>query len=161
MLVIHGYTATQMLTDNAQKKGNIRRFRAAAENIIPTTAEAAAAVGRVLPELNGKLCGSAVRVPVPTGCLITFTAVVRGQALSAEKINTMMYSRQSEFFGYAKDEYVSSDIVGNTYASIFDPSQTLVTHIKDDQYEVRIAAWFDNENSFVSQMVRLIEYCYS
>lgn len=158
MLVIHGYTSTQMLQDNAQKKGNIRRSRAAAENIIPTTAEAAAAVGRVIPELNGKLVGSAVRVPIPAGCLITLTAVVEGTDLSADKVNAVMKSHQSEIFGYAADEYVSSDIVGNTYASIFDPTQTLVNRTKENEYEVRVAAWFDNENSFVSQMVRLIRH---
>lgn len=158
MLVIHGYTSTQMLQDNAQKTGNIRRSRAAAENIIPTTAEAAAAVGRVIPELNGRLVGSAVRVPIPAGCLITLTAVVEGTDLSADKINASMKSHQSKIFGYAVDEYVSSDIIGNTYASIFDPTQTLVSQTKENEYVVRVAAWFDNENSFVSQMVRLIRY---
>lgn len=158
MLVIHGYTSTQMLQDNAQKTGNIRRSRAAAENIIPTTAEAAVAVGRVLPELKGKLTGSAVRVPVPAGCLITLTAVVECADLSADKINACMRFHSSDIFGYATDEYVSSDIVGNTYASIFDPIQTLVDHIRDNEYEVRVAAWFDNENSFVSQMVRLVDH---
>ena len=161
MLVVHGYTATQMLQDNAQKKGDLRRSRAAAENIIPTTAEAAKAVGRVIPELNGKLMGSAVRVPIPAGCLITFTAVVKGENITEEMINRHMKQHQSEIFGYAEAEYVSSDIVGNTFASIFDPTQTLVCPIDDgDEYEVRVAAWFDNENSFVSQMVRLIEYIY-
>ncbi|MBC3796343.1 type I glyceraldehyde-3-phosphate dehydrogenase [Acetobacterium tundrae] len=158
MLVVHGYTSTQMLLDNAQKKGNFRRSRAAADNIIPTTAEAAKAVGRVIPELNGKLFGSAVRVPVPVGCLITFTAVVMGSNITANDINKTMKSSATEIFGYTEEEYVSSDIVGNTFASIFDSSQTLVSKISNNEYQVRIAAWFDNENSFVSQLVRLIQY---
>lgn len=158
MLVIHGYTSTQMLQDNAQKKGNFRRSRAAADNIIPTTAEAASAVGRVIPELNGKLIGSAVRVPVPVGCLITFTAVVMGSNITADNINKAMQSSTSQIFGYSEEEYVSSDIVGNTFASIFDPSQTLVNKINDREYQVRVSAWFDNENSFVSQLIRLLKY---
>ncbi len=160
MLVVHGYTSTQMLEDNAQKKGNLRRSRAAAENIIPTTAEAAAAVGRVIPELEGRLDGSAVRVPVPVGCLITFTAVAEGEHVTTEGINRAMREARSDVFGYAEEEYVSSDIVGNTYASIFDPTQTLVLPLGGGLHEVRTAAWFDNENSFVSQMVRLIDYLY-
>ncbi|MGN0357053.1 MAG: type I glyceraldehyde-3-phosphate dehydrogenase [Blautia sp.] len=158
MLVVHGYTSTQMLQDNAQKKENLRRSRAAAENIIPTTAEAAKAVGRVIPELDGKLSGSAVRVPVPAGCLITFTAIVKGDYITEENINKAMKRAKSKVFGYAEEEYVSSDIVGNEYASVFDPTQTLVIPIHDDEYEVRVAAWFDNENSFTSQMVRLLDY---
>ncbi|MBC3803083.1 type I glyceraldehyde-3-phosphate dehydrogenase [Acetobacterium fimetarium] len=158
MLVVHGYTATQMLQDNAQKKGHFRRSRAAAENIIPTTAEAATAVGRVIPELNGKLHGSAVRVPVPVGCLITFTAVVMGSNITADAINKTMKSSASQIFGYTEEEYVSSDIVGNTFAAIFDSTQTLVSKINDDDYQVRVAAWFDNENSFVSQLIRLLKY---
>ena len=154
MTVIHGYTATQMLQDGPQRKGNYRRSRAAAINIIPTTAEAAAAVGRVIPSLNGKLIGSAVRVPVPAGCLITFVAVVTGKDMTADKINAAMKDATSQVFGYTEEEYVSSDIVGMTYASLFDATQTMVARIDDSKYEVRIAAWFDNENSFVSQMVR-------
>lgn len=158
MLVVHGYTSTQMLQDNAQKKGNFRRSRAAADNIIPTTAEAANAVGRVIPELNGKLIGSAVRVPVPVGCLITFTAVVTGSEVTADAINKTMQSSASQIFGYTEEEYVSSDIVGNSFAAIFDPSQTLVSKINDHEYQVRVSAWFDNENSFVSQLIRLLQY---
>ena len=158
MLVVHGYTATQMLQDSPQKKGDLRRSRAAAENIIPTTAEAAKAVGRVIPELRGKLTGSAVRVPVPAGCLITLTSVVSGENLTADSLNDAMKQARSEIFGYAEDEYVSSDIVGNTYASIFDPSQTLVLPLGGGLFQVRTAAWFDNENSFASQMVRLIRH---
>lgn len=158
MTVVHGYTATQMLQDSPQKKGNFRRSRAAAVNIIPTTAEAATAVGRVIPELAGKLTGSAIRVPVPVGCMITFVAVVSGNNITAEKVNATMKASASDIFGYTEEEYVSSDIVGITYASLFDATQTLVCKVKDNEYEIRVAAWFDNENSFVSQMVRTVVY---
>ncbi|ABW18164.1 type I glyceraldehyde-3-phosphate dehydrogenase [Alkaliphilus oremlandii] len=158
MTVIHGYTATQMLQDGPQRKGNLRRSRAAAINIIPTTAEAAAAVGRVIPSLNGKLSGSAVRVPVPTGCLITLAAVVSGKELTVEKINMAMKAAASDTFGYTEEEYVSSDIIGITYAALFDASQTLVNKVNESEFEVRVGAWFDNENSFVSQMIRTTKY---
>ena len=158
MTVVHGYTATQVLQDGPQRKGNFRRSRAAAINIIPTTAEAAKAVGRVIPVLEGKLTGSAIRIPVPTGCLVTFVAVVSGTDLTEEKINAVMKASSTEIFGYTEEEYVSSDIVGITYASLFDASQTLVNKVSNDQYEIRVAAWFDNENSFASQMVRLVDY---
>lgn len=158
MTVIHGFTATQMLVDKPQKKGNYRRSRAASSNIVPTTAEAAKAVGIVIPELNGKLTGSAIRVPVPAGCYITLTAVVCGNNISVNTINNTMKNASSEFFGYTEEEYVSSDIIGNTYASIFDATQTLINQIHQDQYQVRVSAWFDNENSFASQMVRTLKY---
>lgn len=158
MTVVHGYTATQMLQDAPQIKGNLRRSRAAAINIIPTTAEAAAAVGRVIPSLNGKLIGSAVRVPVPVGCLITLTAVVSANELTEEMINLTMKSASSDILGYAQEEYVSSDIIGIRYASMFDPSQTLVCKTHENEYEVRVSAWFDNENSFVSQMIRTMKF---
>jgi len=156
MTVIHGYTATQMLQDGPQRKGDFRRSRAAAINIIPTTAEAAKAVGRVIPALEGKLIGSAIRVPVPAGCLVTVVAVVSGTDLTEEKINAAMKASATEIFGYTEEAYVSSDIVGITYASLFDASQTLVNKVSNKQYEVRVAAWFDNENSFVSQMIRTV-----
>ncbi|MEN3006015.1 type I glyceraldehyde-3-phosphate dehydrogenase [Dehalobacterium formicoaceticum] len=158
MTVVHGFTNTQMLLDAPQQKGNFRRSRAASTNIIPTTAEAAKAVGGVIPELNGKLTGSAVRVPVPVGCYLTFVAVVQGTDITEEKINTAMMKASSEWFGYTEEEYVSSDIVGMTYASLFDATQTLVIKINENEYQVRVAAWFDNENSFVSQMVRTTKY---
>ncbi|NLI93376.1 MAG: type I glyceraldehyde-3-phosphate dehydrogenase [Peptococcaceae bacterium] len=158
MTVIHGFTGTQMLVDSPQKKGNFRRSRAASANIIPTTAEAAKAVGNVIPTLNGKLIGSAVRVPVPVGCYLTLAAVVQGTDITEKKINTAMKKASSEWFGYTEEEYVSSDIVGMTYASLFDATQTLVCKISENAYQVRVAAWFDNENSFVSQMVRTTMY---
>lgn len=156
MLVVHGYTPTQMLLDNAQKKNNLRRSRAAAQNIIPTTAAAAKAVGMVLPKLKGKLSGSAIRVPVPVGCLVTLTAVVQGSGLTAEAVNEAMKQRASDTFVIAQDEIVSSDVVGSRCASIFDPTQTMALKVSEDLTEVRVAAWFDNEASFVSQMVGLI-----
>lgn len=158
MTVIHGYTATQMLQDSPQRKGSFRRSRAAAINIIPTTAEAATAVGRVIPSMNGKLIGSAVRVPVPAGCLITLVAVVSGKGLTTESVNSAMKTSANAFFGYTEEEYVSSDIIGMTYASLFDATQTLINKVNENEYEVRVAAWFDNENSFVSQMVRTVTY---
>lgn len=158
MTVVHGFTGTQMLVDGPQKRGNYRRSRAASSNIVPTTAEAAKAVGVVIPELSGKLIGSAVRVPVPIGCYITFTAVVYGKDISADTINKAMKDASSESFGYTEEEYVSSDIIGNTYASIFDATQTLVIQTHPDEYQIRVSAWFDNENSFASQMVRTLKY---
>jgi glyceraldehyde 3-phosphate dehydrogenase len=158
MTVIHGYTATQMLVDSPQKKENIRRSRAAATNIIPTTAEAAKAVALVIPALAGKLTGSAIRVPVPSGCLVTLVAVVSGIDLTESVINANMKASASEIFGYTEEEYVSSDIIGLTHASIFDATQTLVNAIDNSTYEVRVAAWFDNENSFASQMVRTLQH---
>jgi glyceraldehyde 3-phosphate dehydrogenase len=158
MTVVHGYTATQVLQDSPQRKGNLRRSRAAAANIIPTTAEAAKAVGRVIPSLNGKLIGSAVRVPVPAGCLVMLVAAVSGKDLSEDKVNRAMKNAASEVFGYTEEEYVSSDIIGINLASLFDATQTLVSKIAENEYEVRVAAWFDNETSFVSQMVRTLTY---
>jgi glyceraldehyde 3-phosphate dehydrogenase len=158
MTVVHGYTPTQVLKDSPQRKGSLRRSRAAATNIIPTTAEAAKAVGRVIPSLNGKLSGSAVRVPVAAGCLIMLVAILSGKDLSEEKVNYAMKNASSEVFGYTEEEYVSSDIIGIKFASLFDASQTLVNKVAENRYEVRVAAWFDNETSFVSQMVRTLTY---
>ncbi len=158
MTVVHGFTNTQMLLDEPQRKGNFRRSRAASANIIPTTAEAAKAVGSVIPALNGKLIGSAVRVPVPVGCYLTFVAVVKRTGLTEEAVNLAMKQTSSQTFGYTEEEYVSSDIVGMTYGSLFDATQTMVNQINDEEYQIKIAAWFDNENSFVSQMVRTMKY---
>ncbi len=158
MTVVHGYTASQMLVDSPQKGGSLRRSRAAASNIVPATAGAATAVARVIPELAGRLTGSAIRVPVPCGCLITLTAVVEGSDLTESAVNDIMKAASSDIFGYSEEEYVSSDIIGMTCASLFDATQTVVCHIRDNLYEVRVAAWFDNENSFASQMVRIIRY---
>ena len=158
MTVIHAFTPTQMLVDGAQKKGNYRRSRAASSNIVPTTAEAAKAVGIVIPELKGKLTGSAVRVPVPVGCYITLAAIVTGEDITADSINAVMKTASSESFGYTEEEFVSSDIIGNTYASIFDATQTLVVQNRPGEYLVRVSAWFDNEASYTSQMIRVLKY---
>lgn len=158
MTVIHGFTATQMLVDSPQKKGNLRRSRAASSNIIPTTAEAAKAVGLVIPSLNGKLAGSAVRVPVTAGCFINFVAEIKKKSVSADELNQVMKEASSEVFGYTEEEFVSSDIIGISQASIFDATQTIVNQTSDCTYQVRMAAWFDNENSFASQMVRCLKY---
>ena len=154
MYVVHGYTPSQVLQDGPQRKGKLRSSRAAAVNIIPANTMAAAAIGSVIPSLKGKLIGSAVRVPVPVGCLIDLVAVVSAEELTAEKINAVMKATASEVYGYTEEEYVSSDIVGMTYASLFDATQTLVCRVGDNEFQVKVAAWFDNENSFVSQMVR-------
>jgi glyceraldehyde 3-phosphate dehydrogenase len=158
MTVVHGFTNTQMLLDGPQRKGDFRRSRAASANIIPTTAEAAKAVGRVIPALNGKLIGSAVRVPVPVGCYLTFVAVVKGTDITEKGIHMAMKNATSESFGYTEEEYVSSDIVGITCGSLFDATQTMVNQVNDDEYQIKIAAWFDNETSFVSQMLRTTKY---
>ncbi|MBM9616369.1 type I glyceraldehyde-3-phosphate dehydrogenase [Desulfobulbus rhabdoformis] len=156
MTVVHGYTSTQMLVDNAQRKNNLRRSRAAANNVIPTTAEAAVAVGLVIPELNGKLMGSAVRVPIPAGCFINFVAEIQIDDVTGAQINAAMKAASSEVFGYTEEEYVSSDIVGMRYASLFDATQTMVCRTSEHTFQVRCATWFDNESSFVSQMVRCL-----
>lgn len=158
MTVVHGFTATQMLVDAPQKKGNLRRSRSAATNIIPTTAEAAKAVGIVIPELEGKLSGSAVRVPVTAGCFLNFIANVKGNNVTVQSVNNVMKSAASEIMGYTEEEFVSSDIVGIHYASLFDATQTIVNQTDNNIYQVRIATWFDNETSFSAQMVRTLKY---
>lgn len=156
MTVVHGYTSTQMLVDNAQKKNNLRRSRAAANNLIPTTAEAATAVGRVIPELNGKLIGAAVRVPVQAGCYIILVAEIQKDEVTVAQLNQTMQSAASEVFGYTEEELVSSDIIGLRCASLFDATQTMVCRTSAHTFQVRLATWFDNESSFVSQMVRCL-----
>jgi len=155
---VHGFTATQMIVDGPQKKGNLRRSRSAPVNIVPTTAEAAKAIGLVIPELAGKLNGSAQRVPVAAGCLILLVAVVTGKDLTADSINAAMKACSTGSYGYTEEEFVSSDIVGITYGGLFDATQTMVGKISEDTYQVQIASWFDNENSFVSQMVKTTKY---
>ena len=157
MCTIHAYTGDQMILDGPQRKGDLRRARAGAVNIVPNTTGAAKAIGLVIPELNGKLIGSAQRVPVPTGSTTILVAVVKG-AVTKEEINAAMKAASTESFGYNTDEIVSSDIVGSTYGSIFDATQTMVSKIADDLYEVQVVSWYDNENSYTSQMVRTIKY---
>ena len=157
MSTIHAYTGDQMILDGPQRKGDLRRSRAGAQNIVPNTTGAAKAIGLVIPELNGKLIGSAQRVPTPTGSTTILVAVVKG-AVTKEEINAAMKAASTESFGYNTDEIVSSDIVGSTYGSIFDATQTMVAKIADDLYEVQVVSWYDNENSYTSQMVRTIKY---
>ena len=157
MLTVHGYTGDQMLLDGPQRKGNLRRSRAAAINIVPSSTGAAKAIGLVIPELNGKLIGSAVRVPVPTGSTTVLTAVVKG-TVTVDEVNAAMKAAATDSFGYNEDEIVSSDIVGMTYGSLFDATQTMVTALPDGNSEVQVVSWYDNENSFTSNMVKTIKY---
>ena len=148
----------QMTLDGPQRKGDLRRSRAAAVNIVPNSTGAAKAIGLVIPELNGKLIGSAQRVPTPTGSTTILTAVVKGENVTKEGINEAMKAATNESFGYNTDEIVSSDIVGMRFGSLFDATQTMVAEIGDGLYEVQVVSWYDNENSYTSQMVRTIKY---
>ena len=158
MATIHAYTGDQMVLDGPHRKGDVRRARAAAVNIVPNSTGAAKAIGLVIPELNGKLIGSAQRVPVPTGSTTILTAVVKGENVTKEGINAAMKAASSASFGYTEEQLVSSDIVGITYGSLFDATQTMVAEIGDGLYEVQVVSWYDNENSYTSQMVRTIKY---
>ena len=158
MTTVHAYTGDQMTLDGPQRKGDLRRSRAAAVNIVPNSTGAAKAIGLVIPELNGKLIGSAQRVPTPTGSTTILTAVVKKAGVTKEDINAAMKAAANESFGYNEDEIVSSDIVGMRFGSLFDATQTMVNQVSDDQYEVQVVSWYDNENSYTSQMVRTIKY---
>ena len=164
MCTIHAYTGDQMILDGPQRKGDLRRSRAGAINIVPNSTGAAKEIGLVIPELNGKLIGAAQRVPTPTGSTTLLFAVVN-KKVTKEEINAAMKAAQTESFGYNEDEIVSSDIVGMRYGSLFDATQTMVSElpdgkcqIADDLYEVQVVSWYDNENSYTSQMVRTIKY---
>ena len=158
MTTVHAWTGDQMVLDGPHRKGDLRRARAAACNIVPNSTGAAKAIGLVIPELNGKLIGSAQRVPVPTGSTTILVAVVKGKDVTVEGINAAMKAASSASFGYTEEQLVSSDIIGITYGSLFDATQTMVTKIDDDTYQVQVVAWYDNENSYTSQMVRTIKY---
>ena len=158
MSTIHAFTGDQMVLDGPHRKGDLRRARAAAVNIVPNSTGAAKAIGLVIPELNGKLIGSAQRVPVPTGSTTILVAVVKGKDITKDGINAAMKAASSASFGYTEEELVSSDIIGITYGSLFDATQTMVAKIDDDTYEVQVVSWYDNENSYTSQMVRTIKY---
>ncbi len=158
MTTVHAYTGDQMVLDGPHRKGDFRRARAAAVNIVPNSTGAAKAIGLVIPELNGKLIGSAQRVPVPTGSTTLLVAVVKGKDITKEGINAAMKAASSASFGYTEEELVSSDIVGITYGSLFDATQTMVAKIDEDTYQVQVVSWYDNENSYTSQMVRTIKY---
>ena len=159
MSTIHAYTGDQMILDGPQRKGDLRRSRAGAQNIVPNSTGAAKAIGLVIPELNGKLIGSAQRVPVPTGSTTILTAVVKKDNVTKEDVNAAMKKASDpETFGYNEDEIVSSDVIGMKFGSLFDATQTMVNKVADGLFEVQVVSWYDNENSYTSQMVRTIKY---
>ncbi len=158
MTTVHAFTGDQMVLDGPHRKGDLRRARAAAVNIVPNSTGAAKAIGLVIPELNGKLIGSAQRVPVPTGSTTILVAVVKGENVTVDGINAAMKAASSDSFGYTEEPLVSSDIIGITYGSLFDATQTMVTEIGNGLYQVQVVSWYDNENSYTSQMVRTIKY---
>ena len=158
MATIHAYTGDQMILDGPHRKGDLRRARAGAANIVPNSTGAAKAIGLVIPELNGKLIGAAQRVPVPTGSTTILTAVVAGQDITKEAINAAMKAAANESYGYNEDQIVSSDVIGMRYGSLFDATQTMVAKVGEGLYQVQVVSWYDNENSYTSQMVRTIKY---
>jgi len=158
MTTVHAYTGDQMILDGPHRKGDLRRARAGAANIVPNSTGAAKAIGLVIPELNGKLIGSAQRVPVPTGSTTILVAVVKGDEVTKEAINAAMKAQASESFGYTEEQLVSSDVIGMRFGSLFDATQTMVTKIADGLFQVQVVSWYDNENSYTSQMVRTIKY---
>ena len=160
MTTIHAYTGDQMLLDGPHRKGDLRRARAGAVNIVPNSTGAAKAIGLVIPELSGRLIGSAQRVPVPSGSITILDATLKDEteSVSVEGINAAMKAAASQSFGYTEEELVSSDIIGMEYGSLFDATQTLAQRCGTKIYEVRVVAWYDNENSYVSQMVRTLRY---
>ena len=158
MTTVHAYTGDQMILDGPHRKGDLRRSRAGAMNIVPNSTGAAKAIGLVIPELKGKLIGSAQRVPTATGSTTILVAVVKGKDVTKESINAAMKAAANESFGYNEDEIVSSDVIGMRFGSLFDATQTMVAKIDDDTYQVQVVSWYDNENSYTSQMVRTIKY---
>lgn len=158
MTTVHAYTGDQMVLDGPHRKGDLRRARAAAINIVPNSTGAAKAIGLVIPELNGKLIGSAQRVPVATGSTTILVAVVKGDNVTKDGINAAMKAAASESYGYSEEELVSSDTIGIKFGSLFDSTQTMVTAVADGLFQVQVVSWYDNENSYTSQMVRTIKY---
>lgn len=156
MTTIHAYTNDQNTLDGPHAKGDLRRARSAAGNIIPTSTGAAKAIGLVIPALDGKLDGASQRVPVMTGSLTELTAVVSG-CVTAQQVNDKMEQSKSDQYGYTNELIVSSDIIGMTYGGLFDATQTKVSELGTETL-VKIAAWYDNENSFTSQMIRTMKY---
>ena len=157
MSTIHAYTGDQMTLDGPHPKGDLRRARAAACSIVPNSTGAAKAIGLVIPSLAGKLIGSAQRVPTPTGSTRILVAVVKG-TVTKDQINAAMKAAATESFGYTEEELVSSDIIGITYGSLFDATQTMVSPLENGDTQVQVVSWYDNENSYTSQMVRTIKY---
>ena len=158
MTTVHAYTGDQMILDGPHRKGDLRRARAGAQNIVPNSTGAAKAIGLVIPELNGKLIGSAQRVPTCTGSTTLLVAVVKGKDITAAGINAAMKAAANESFGYNDEAIVSSDVIGMRFGSLFDATQTMVAKIDEDTYQVQVVSWYDNENSYTSQMVRTIKY---
>ncbi len=158
MTTVHAYTGDQMILDGPHRKGDLQRARAGAANIVPNSTGAAKAIGLVIPELNGKLIGAAQRVPTPTGSTTILHAVVKGKDITVDSINEAMKNAANESFGYTTEKLVSSDIIGMKYGSLFDANQTMVAKIDEDTYQVQVVSWYDNENSYTSQMVRTIKY---
>ena len=157
MCTIHAYTGDQMILDGPQRKGDKRRSRAGAVNIVPNSTGAAKAIGLVIPELNGKLIGAAQRIPTPTGSTTILNAVC-AKSVTVDEINAAMKAAATESYGYNEDEIVSSDIIGMRYGSLFDATQTMVCKLPDGKTQVQVVSWYDNENSYVSQMVRTIKH---
>ena len=158
MTTVHAYTGDQMILDGPHRKGDLRRARAGASNIVPNTTGAAKAIGLVIPELNGKLIGSAQRVPVITGSTTILIALVKGNNITKESINEYMKSVSNETFGYTDEPIVSTDVIGDTHGSLFDATQTMVQQIDEDTYHVQVVAWYDNEYGYTSQMMRTAKY---
>lgn len=160
MTTIHAYTGNQKILDAPDKGDKFRRSRAAAINIVPTTTGAAQAIGNVIPELAGKLIGSAQRVPVATGSITILDATLKDptDSVTVEGINAAMRAEQNESFGYNEDEIVSTDVIGMSYGSLFDATQTLAQRCGTNIYEVRVVSWYDNEMSYVSQLIRTMTY---
>ena len=158
MTTVHAYTGDQMILDGPHRKGDLRRARAGACNIVPNSTGAAKAIGLVIPELKGKLIGSAQRVPVPTGSTTILVAVVEGKDITKEIINEYMKKVSNDSYGYTEEPLVSSDIIGITYGSLFDATQTMVTEVGEGLYQVQVVAWYDNENSYTTQMIRTAKY---
>ena len=158
MTTVHAYTGDQMILDGPQRKGDVQRARAGACNIVPNSTGAAKAIGLVIPELNGKLIGAAQRVPTPTGSTTILHAVVKGKDVTVDAINAAMKAAANESFGYTEEKLVSSDIIGMRFGSLFDANQTMVAKIDDETYQVQVVSWYDNENSYTSQMARTIKY---
>ena len=157
MTTIHAYTGDQMLLDGPHRKGDLRRARAGALNIVPNSTGAAKAIGLVIPELAGKLDGAAQRVPTPTGSVTELVAVCN-KTVTADEVNAAMKAAANDSFGYSEEQLVSSDIIGITYGSLFDATQTKVTALDGGKTLVKVVSWYDNENSYTSQMVRTIKY---
>ena len=157
MTTVHAYTGDQMILDGPQRKGDLQRARAGAANIVPNSTGAAKAIGLVIPELNGKLIGAAQRVPTFTGSTTILHAVVKGD-VTVEGINAAMKAATNESFGYTEEKLVSSDIIGMKFGSLFDANQTMVSKMEDGNSLVQVVSWYDNENSYTSQMVRTIKY---